>query len=156
MPEIRFYHLTETPLEQALPVMLARTLDRGGRAVVRGSQIQRLAFLDTALWTRDEASFLPHGIDGDPDPDRQPIWLTVGTEIPNQADTLFLIDGALASDDELSNISVTALLFDGHDPAAVEAARTEWRRATGEGLQAVYWAQEAGRWVKKAEAAATT
>lgn len=151
MGEIRFYHLTETPLELALPVMLRRTLDRGGRAVVRGAHVDRLAFLDRTLWTQDEASFLPHGLDGDPSPERQPIWLTTATDIPNRAESLFLIDGAQATDAELVSLAITALLFDGHDPDAVQSARTEWRRAITAKLKAVYWAQEGGRWIKKTE-----
>lgn len=152
MPEVRFYHLTEAPLEAALPVMLDRTLARGGRAVVRGSHADRLSFLNGHLWTSDEAGFLPHGMDGDPDPDRHPVWLTAADAVPNGAKTLFLIDGAAASLDEMGTMEITALLFDGHDQSAVEAARTQWRSVTGAGLKAVYWAQEAGgRWVKKAE-----
>jgi len=152
MAEVRFYHLTEVPLERALPVMLSRTLDRGQRAVVRGGHTERLGFLNTLLWTADEAGFLPHGMDGDPDPERQPVWLTAGTDLPNGADTLFLIDGASATPAEMTGLGVTAILFDGHDPVAVEAAREQWRDVTGAGLPAVYWAQTpSGGWEKKAE-----
>ena len=125
MAEVRFYHLTETPLEQALPVMLQLTIDRGGRAVVRGGHAERLGFLDGLLWTRDEASFLPHGKDGDPNPDMQPIWLTTGTDLPNGATTLFLIDGAEAATDEMAGLDITALLFDAHDPAARVSASAD-------------------------------
>ena len=153
MAEVRFYHLTEAPLEAALPVMLERTLERGPRAVVRGGHVERLRFLDGLLWTRDEAGFLPHGIDGDPDADRQPVWLTTQAEIPNGAKTLFLIDGAEAGTGEMSALEITAILFDGHDPAAVEAARNQWRTVTAAKLSAVYWAQsDGGRWIKKHEA----
>jgi len=151
MPEVRFYHLTDAPLERALPVMLERTLKRGQRAVVRGGHAERLAFLNTRLWTADEAGFVPHGIDGDADPDRQPVWLTTGGEIPNAATTLFLIDGAASDPDEMAAMEITAILFDGHDPAAVEAARAQWREVTDAEISAVYWAQENGRWVKKLE-----
>lgn len=154
MAEIRFYHLTETPLERALPTMLERTLERGQRAVVRGAHAERLRFLDGLLWTADEAGFLPHGIDGDPDPDRHPVWLTTGPDIPNAATVLFLVDGADAPTDEIAGLETTAILFDGHDPAAIEAARGQWRTVTAKGLPAVYWAQESGRWVKKHEAKA--
>ena len=154
MPEVRFYHLTQTPIEQTLPVMLERTLARGGRAVVRGGQPERLAFLNTLLWTADEAGFLPHGMDGDPEPARHPIWLTGASDVPNAAKTLFLIDGAAAGLQDMQAMEITALLFDGQDPAAVEAARVQWRAVTGAGLKAVYWAQEAGgRWVKRSESA---
>ena len=43
------------------------------------------------------------------------------------------------------------VLFDGNDPAAVEAARGQWRRLTGAGAKAQYWAEAGGRWQKKAE-----
>ena len=155
MPDVRFYHLTEVPLERALPVMLERTLERGQRAVVRGGHAERLRFLDTLLWTADEAGFLPHGIDGDPEPARHPVWLTAGTEAPNGASLLFLIDGAMAGTGEMEAMETTAILFDGHDPTAVEAARDQWRAVTGAGLAAVYWAQGAGgRWEKRHEARA--
>lgn len=154
MPEIRFYHLTRTPLEGALPTMLERTLERGQRALVRGGHADRLRFLDALLWTANDAGFLPHGIDGDPDPARHPVWLTTTGEAPNDPDVLFLIDGAGAETPEMAGFETTAILFDGHDPAAVEAARTQWRTVTAEGLAAIYWAQERGRWVRKHEAKA--
>ena len=154
MSEIRFYHLTQTPLEGALPTMLERTLDRGQRAIVRGGHADRLRFFDGLLWTANDASFLPHGIDGDPHPDRHPVWLTTGSDNPNGANVLFLIDGALAATDEMAGLETTAILFDGHDEAAVEGARDQWRTVTSAKLAAVYWAQEGGRWVKKHEAKA--
>ncbi len=50
-------------------------------------------------------------------------------------------------------MQTTAILFDGHDPAAVEAARDQWRTITGANLAAVYWAQgDGGRWEKRHEA----
>ena len=155
MAEVRFYHLTQQPLERVLPTMLERTLERGQKAVVRGGVRERLAFLDTHLWTYGDGSFLPHGSLADGDGARQPIWLTDGADVPNGAKTLFLIDGAEAMPDELSQMDVTAILFDGHDPAAVEVARGQWRAVTGAGLAAVYWAQEGGTWVKKHESAQT-
>ena len=152
MPELRFYHLLDSPLERALPRMLEVTLQRGGRAVVRGGHDERLRFLDSHLWTYQEDGFLPHGIDDDPDPEHQPILLTSGSEIPNGARTLFLIDGAEPDFDVIADLDLTAILFDGHDPSAVEAAREHWRKTVATGLTAVYWAQENGRWTRKAEA----
>ena len=152
MGEVRFYHLTELPLERVLPPMLERALARGQRAVVRGGRAERLSWLDRELWVWKDESFLPHGIDGDPDPPRHPVWLTASSAVPNGAVALFLVDGAGAATDEMAAMEVTAILFDGHDPAAVEAARAQWRAIAAAGLPAVYWAQEGGRWVKKHEA----
>ncbi|MEM6663743.1 MAG: DNA polymerase III subunit chi [Pseudomonadota bacterium] len=156
MTEVRFYHLTEAPLERALPVMLIRTLERGQRAVVRGGHAERLGFLNGLLWTGGGTGFLPHGMEGDPDPAHHPVWLTTKDDTPNGANTLFLIDGATASTEEMQARSVTAILFDGHDPAAVDAARDQWREVAAANLTAVYWAQTStGGWEKKAENAAS-
>ncbi|MFK7943925.1 MAG: DNA polymerase III subunit chi [Paracoccaceae bacterium] len=155
MPEVRFYHLTELPLERALPVMLEKTLEREQRAVIRGGNAERLDFLNNHLWTYGDGTFLPHGGPEDGNGALQPIWLTTGPEIPNGAKTLFLVDGGVAETPEMQALELTAILFDGHDPLAVDAARGQWKAVTGAGLAAVYWAQEGGRWVKKHEAAAT-
>ena len=153
MAEVRFYHLTELPLERALPVMLEKTLERGQRAVIRGGNADRLEFLNTHLWTYGDQAFLPHGGAEDGHGPQQPIWLTTGQDMPNGAGTLFLVDGGVAEPDEMQGLELTAILFDGHDPSAVDAARNQWRAVTGAGLAAVYWAQEGGRWVKKHESA---
>ena len=155
MAEVRFYHLTEMPLERALPVMLEKTLERGMRAVIRGGHADRLDYLNTHLWTYGDGTFLPHGGPGDSDAEHQPIWLTANAEVPNGARTLFLIDRAEATKDEMAGMEVTAVLFDGHDAGAVEAAREQWRMVTRNGLAAVYWANENGRWVKKQESASS-
>ncbi len=132
--------------------MLELTLERGGRAVVRGNHAERLKFLDTHLWTYQDESFLPHGLSEDPHASDQPILLTSSSDIPNNARTLFLIDGAAPDFEEVAALDLTAILFDGHDPDAVEAARGHWRNTVAADLKAVYWAQDGGRWTKQAEA----
>ena len=61
MPEVRFYHLSATPLEANLPPMLEMALDRGWRVVVRCGSEAGMAMLDKALWTWRDDAFLPHG-----------------------------------------------------------------------------------------------
>jgi hypothetical protein len=45
-PEVWFYHLERTSLDQALPELLEKTLARGWRALVRGGSPERLEHLD--------------------------------------------------------------------------------------------------------------
>jgi DNA polymerase-3 subunit chi len=150
--EVRFYHLTERPLESVLPVLLERSLDRGWRVVVRGTDPDRIEALSDRLWTFRDDSFLPHGTAADGAPERQPVWLGCDAGNPNGANTLFLVDGAEAAPDELATMEVTAILFDGHDEAAVARARDQWRVVAAAGLKAVYWAQNPdGAWVKRHE-----
>ena len=157
MGEIRFYHLTERPLEQVLPVMLERSLERGWRVVVRGTDPARIEALSAHLWTYGDASFLPHGTEADGDAARQPVWMCCDTANseggnPNGANTLMLIDNAEAEIEELAAMEMVAVLFDGLDEAAVAKARDQWRLVSEAGLKAVYWAQNVGgAWVKRNE-----
>ena len=97
MTEIRFYHMQVKRLEKALPEILAKALERGHRIVVKAGSAERVAALDTALWTHDPASFLPHGHAKDGTEARQPVWITTEDDIPNAADVLVLTDGAASA-----------------------------------------------------------
>lgn len=149
MGEVRFYQLTRRPLDRALPPMLERSVERGWRVVVQGTDAARLERLSGLLWARE--GFLAHGLDTDGHAGRQPIWLTAGDDRPNRPDTLFLIEGAAAPMEELAAMQMVAVLFDGADPDALEAARAQWRAVVAAGLKAVYWAETAEGWEKKAE-----
>ena len=148
MTEVRFYHLTRTSLEGALPPMLEKTLERGQRAVVISGSEERVEALSSHLWTYKDRSFLPHGSARDGYAEFQPVWLTARDENPNGAQVLFLTDGA--SSRALSNFVLCALLFDGTNEPALEAARAEWRRLKDDGHDLTYWQQdEQGRWAKR-------
>lgn len=146
-----FYHLTHSPLEAALPMLLARSLEAGWHVVVRGVDRARLDWLDQRLWAGPEEGFLPHGLAGGPHDAVQPVLLTTGREMPNGARCLMSIDGAEVDPAECAGLDRLCVLFDGNDPAAVETARGQWRRLTGAGVPAQYWSEVSGRWQKKAE-----
>jgi len=153
VPEALFYHLTAHPLERALPTLIERTLEKGWRAVVRASSPERIAFLDAVLWTYKDESFVPHGCAGGPSAEHQPVYLTTGDEIPNNADVLFVVDQADTED--FSSVARTIVMFDGADEEAVAFAREQWKRAAA-AVTATYWRQDnAGRWEKAAESAGT-
>ena len=147
MAEIGFYHLLATPLERALPRLLERARAQDYRIVIRAASSERIEHLNALLWTYDEASFLPHGSARDGNADNQPIWLTDRAENPNAAAMLVLVDGVEAED--LSAFARVADMFDGNDPAAVEAARQRWRRAAAAGHALTYWQQTAKGWEKQ-------
>lgn len=149
MTEVLFYHLERQPLERVLPTLLERTLERGWRAVVQCGSEERLEAIDGSLWTYRDDSFLPHGTARDGPPARQPIFLTSGEDNPNGAQVRFLVEGATLSD--LAGYDRVVHLFDGHDQAAVELARAEWKRARAAGCEVTYWQQaDNGRWEKRA------
>lgn len=155
MAEVFFYHLTNTPLERTVPDLVEKTLAKGWKAVLRVGSEATLAGLDRLLWTFRQDAFVPHGTPETPFPERQPVYLTWGAEVPNAADILMLIDGARAEADEMAGFTRTCLLFDGGDAEALARARNDWRMVTEAGLSAVYWAQDAGRWVDRKRVLAT-
>lgn len=149
MTEVLFYHLTESTLEDALPPLLEKSLQRGWRAVVQAGAGERRDAIDAHLWVYRDDSFLAHGTDRDPYPSEQPVLLTTKPDNPNAAQIRFLVDGAEPPD--LSDYSRVVFVFDGHDAQQVEAARAHWKSVRAAGHDVTYWQQAADRrWERKA------
>jgi len=147
MTEIRFYHLTRKSLEQALPELLEKTLERGWRAVVMASSPERVEALTQHLWLYRADSFLPHGNAKDGNAEEQPVWLTVEDERPNNADVLFLTDGASSSHPD--DYTRVCELFDGNNETAVAAARARWKNYKASGHDVSYWQQGDRGWSRQ-------
>jgi DNA polymerase-3 subunit chi len=149
MTEILFYQLKGQTLEQVLPPLLQKSLERGWRVVVQASSEERVEALDAHLWTWRDDAFLPHGTDRDSEAAEQPIVLTAGAENPNDAAVRFLVDGANLITNA-GNYQRIVLLFDGDDPEAIEIARLRWNEAKSSGAEVTYWkADENGRWQRQ-------
>ena len=150
MTDIGFYHLTRTPLDRALPRLLEKVLKGNKRAVVRAGSIERVEFLNAALWTYDSSSFLPHGTISEGNEAEQPIWLTDGPQCPNEAEILILTDNVTA--DNIDRFERCLEIFDGRDPEAIKAARSRWRTYSDAGYNLTYWQQnENGGWEQKVD-----
>lgn len=148
MTEVWFYHLERTGLDQALPELLEKTLQRGWKAIVRSPAAERIEHLDGWLWSYRDDSFLPHAPAGEPAAERQPILLTTGFDNPNGADALFLVDGAEPG--ELAGYQRCVVLFDGGDAEQLSVARAQWTKVKGQGFSVSYWKQQARGWEKQA------
>jgi DNA polymerase-3 subunit chi len=151
MAEIYFYHLTSSPLEQALPDLLEKVRANAWRALIRGTNAARLMHLDQHLWQYRDDNFLAHGMaGGDYDAD-QPILLTTDIKNSNNSEILLLTNQAKTDATEVARFTRVCLMFDGNNPDELTSARTDWKSLTEAGIPAQYWAQENGRWTKKAE-----
>jgi DNA polymerase III subunit chi len=127
-------------------MLLEKVLARGDRAVVMAGSEERVAALDTALWTYDDRSFLPHGTTRDGHAEDQPVWLTTSEENPNGAKVLILTDGATA---DLASWTLVLEIFDGNSDDTVAGARSRWKAHKEAGHELTYWKQDAqGRWEK--------
>src|SRR5690348_18073589 len=88
MTETLFYHLERRSLEDVLPGLVEKSLQRGWRAAIKTDSAERSDVLDTLLWTYDDQSFLPHAQAGDGDAAAQPVLITVEEGNPNSAEIL--------------------------------------------------------------------
>ncbi len=154
MGEVWFYQLERTGLEETLPGLLEKVVEKGWRAVVRASSDARIDALDGRLWTYKDASFLAHGRAGRGHGEDQPIYLTTGTENPNGAQALIVVDGADVpelGDGEGGTYARTMILFSGKDQDALNEARAMWKDAKAKGFDVAYWEQgRSGGWEKRA------
>ena len=148
--EIWFYHLERSSVEETLPPLLEKCLERGWRALVRSPNKERLDSLDTLLWTYKPSSFLPHAkMTGEgANDERQPILLETGAaSISDTFPALFLLDGADWTG--IEGVARIFVIFDGRDEDALKRARTDWRRSKDSGLSPAYWRQsEDGKWAR--------
>ena len=149
MAEVLFYHLTESTLEDALPPLVEKSVQRGWKVVVQTGSEERRDALDAHLWVYRDDSFLAHGSDREPHAAEQPILLTTEPANPNAAEIRFLVDGAAPPD--LTPYARAVFLFDGHDADQLAAARQHWVTVKAGGHAVTYWQQTADRrWERKA------
>ena len=144
---VDFYQLGHGTLADGVIASIgARLVGEGQRLLVVAADEAQRARLDRLLWDQGSASFIPHGIEGTSDDDAQPILLSAGIDAPNGARNLLIADGEWR--EAALGYDRAFYLF---DDASVEDARLAWKLLAGrDGVERNYWANEDGRWVKKA------
>ncbi len=95
------YFLADDKKDVALRILLEKLRGQEKKAVVMVADRQRVAQIDTMLWTYRPKSFLAHGRDGDDFADKQPIWISEKPDNPAGADVLIMLEpmaGVFAGD----------------------------------------------------------
>lgn len=147
--QVSFYHLERQGVDAALPRLLEKVLSAGHKVAVFLGGEDRMKTLDSALWTYDPASFLPHGCEGGDHSDLQPVYLTTAQDVPNGADVLVMLDASVPGD--LSAFARCLYMFDAREEGATAQAREDWKTLKQAGHDVTYWQQtEQGGWAKKA------
>ena len=144
--QVDFYQLAGTSPELVIASISQKVLENDGRLLIVAEDEGFLARLDRMLWDQGPTGFLPHGAVGGADDARQPILLSASPDAPNQARNMLIADGTWRE---------AALTYDRgfylFDDATLEGARLAWKLLAGrDGIERRYWAQEGGKWVKKA------
>ncbi len=144
--QVDFWQLSRDPVERVVALIAERTRGAGEKLlVVAGDEGQRSA-ISRALWEAKPEAFLAHGEAMALQAERQPILLSSECEAANGARYVVLADGIWREQTE--GFERAFLLF---GEAGIEAARGVWRQFDGrEDVTRSYYAQEEGKWVKKA------
>ena len=143
---VDFYQLGNSPLEGIIASIANKLLDEGQRLLVVAGDEALVARLDRQLWDQGAASFLPHGLAGGGDDAAQPVLLSTGIDAPNRARNILIADGEWR--EAALGYERAFHLF---DAATLEGARLAWKLLAGrEGVERNYWANEDGKWSKKA------
>ena len=143
---VDFYQLGGTAPEQVIASIAGKLVSEGARLLIVAEDQALLARLDRVLWDQGDTSFLPHAIAGGADDARQPILLSTSPDAPNLARHMLIADGEWR--EAALSYERAFYLFDG---PSLEGARLAWKLLSGrEGVERRYWAQEGGKWVKKA------
>lgn len=142
--KLDFWQVTDDPVEKVVALIARRVLSEGERVLVVAADPERRAAIARALWEAGPDSFLANGEADSLGADRQPVLLGREPVASNGASHVILADGTFR---ETEGFARVFLLF---PPDLASAARQAWRAVDGrEGLERAYFAQEAGRWVKK-------
>lgn len=145
--EIRFYHLQSQTLEQALPLLLTKAINKGNIIIkTHKSCVERL---NEHLWSYRPDSFLPHGTAKDGNSEQQPIYITDQDENPNQAKILILTHASTT--ENYSDYDLCCEMLNGQNSEEVQAGRSRWKEYKEQGFNISYWQQtETGGWDQKA------
>ena len=143
---VDFYQLGGAQPDGIIASIASKLIDEEQRLLIVAADDGYLARLDRQLWDQGAASFIPHGLAGGSDDQSQPVLLSTGTDAPNLARNILIVDGQWRE---------AALTFDRafylFDAATLGGARLAWKLLAGrEGVERRYWAQVDGRWKQQA------
>jgi DNA polymerase-3 subunit chi len=144
--QLDFWQLSRDPVERVVALIAERARGAGERLLVVTEDAEQRSAISRALWETKPEAFLAHGEAGAQHAERQPILLSAECEAANGARYLVLADGVWRESAEA--FERVFLLF---GEAGTPAARGVWKQFDGNpDVQRAYYAQEDGKWVKKA------
>lgn len=150
MSRIDFYHLKKQSLEDVLPKLLNKAYGAEKRIMVKTTP-ETVETVNAALWTYSDESFLPHGSKKDGFAEEQPIFIAESDDNTNNAEFLFLINGAETDTECAARFERVFNIFDGNNEEALQQARRMWKNYKDAGFEVCYWQQtDRGAWEQKA------
>lgn len=140
--QLDFWQLSHDPVERVVALIAERARGAGEKLLIVVNDEGQRAAMSTALWAKPEG-FLANG---ENHATRQPILLSGECVAANDARYVVLADGEWR--DGAEGFERAFLLF---GETGLTDARALWRKFDGrDDVERSYFAQEDGKWVKKA------
>lgn len=150
MGQIDFYQIGEARLEQVMLILLRKTLAANQKALVL-CPMPEASVIDTALWSYEPESWIPHGLDTANGADFCHVWISSDMAVnPIDAEYLFLLYGSAPA--QWAGFTRCFCLFDGKSDVQLQQARDHWKAWQGlDDMTLGYYVQNPrGTWAKKA------
>lgn len=148
MTEVRFYHMEQSTLDQALPLITGKAVQSGKKILIKTTDKKDVKRLSDVLWSYRPDSFLAHGIDSEDFAPMQPVLVTSKDDNVNEAGILILTNGCVYPD--LDGFDLCCEMLDGRVESQITAARARWKDYKAKGYDLTYWQQDdKGAWHKK-------
>ena len=147
--QLDFYQIGQAGVEQVMLVLLKKTLAAKQKALIL-CPMPAASEIDSALWTHDPESWIPHGLDDTNGADFSHVWVSSDMAAnPINAEYLFLLHGSVPA--QWDGFKRCFCLFDGKSDEQLQRARNHWKMWQElDYLTLGYFAQNAeGGWDKK-------
>ncbi|MBF0193186.1 MAG: DNA polymerase III subunit chi [Magnetococcales bacterium] len=136
---VRFYQLGISTLESAITTILNKAHAQGIRSTLLTPGTDPSKYWDSQLWYSPPDSFLPHGIDTNPDPELQPLLIASKPTDKNNATLIVLSTPKLIEKPQQFDMVID--FVDGSNPEALNASRTRYKKYMEQGCNMEYWIQ---------------
>ena len=150
MLHIGFYQLGEAGVNDAVLMLVQKAFGTGKKMLILCPN-PAAAAIDDALWSHDQNSWLPHGLDTASGAELASVWVSSDmTSNPIGADCVMLLHGS--EPDSWAGFERGFVVFDGKSDAQLQQARSQWQKWKSRSeTELAYFAQTAsGGWEKKA------
>ncbi len=124
-------------------VLLEKCFNGGFKTFVQVKDEDLKELINKTLWTFAQKSFIPHGSDTDPLPEKQPIYISTKDSCPIDAKLLMLVGRYRIDVAEYERVIV---MVDGNDNEEVKAAHDMLESAKPLGHTVEYYRQTPKGW----------
>ena len=149
MLRIGFYQLGGNSVNDAVLMLVQKARGTGKKMLIFCPNPAAVA-IDDALWSHDQNSWLPHGLDAAPGAELSSVWVCSDmTSNPIDAHYVMLLYGS--EPNSWAGFERGFVVFDGKSDTQLKQARSQWQKWKSQSeTELAYFAQTVGgSWEKK-------